>query len=271
MLAHLAKAAEGAGIESIWTTEHVLVPVGYESEYPYDPSGKMAQEDSAPHPDPLLPLAYAAAVTSTLKLATGVMILPQRHPAYVAKEVATLDVLSEGRVILGIGIGWLREEFEALGIPFEERAGRTREAVAAIRSLWAEGDEPFDGKYYKWRRVQSNPKPVQTGGVPIVIGGHTDLSAKRAARYCDGYFPGRDDTDGRLSELLGIMREECDRLGRDPKEIEVTAPIPGFDADSLHAAVEKGITRFMVPPPGLDKDSISKGLDEFHELVISKV
>jgi probable F420-dependent oxidoreductase len=271
MLAHLARTAEDTGIESIWTTEHVLVPVGYKSEYPYDPSGKMAQEDNAPHPDPLLPLAYAAAVTSKLKLATGVMILPQRHPAYVAKQVATLDVLSEGRMILGIGIGWLKEEFEALGIPFEERAGRTREAVAAIRSLWSEGDDPFEGRYYKWGRVQSNPKPVQPGGVPIVIGGHTDLSAKRAARYCDGYFPGRDDTEGRLTELLTIMREECDRLGRDPKEIEVTAPLPGFDPESLYAAQEKGVSRFMIPPPGLDADSISKGLDEFNEVVISKL
>ncbi len=271
MLAHLAKTAEDTGIESIWTTEHVLVPVGYKSEYPYDPSGKMTSADNDPHPDPLLPLAYAAAVTTKLKLATGVMILPQRHPAYVAKQMATLDVLSEGRAILGIGVGWLREEFEALDVPFDERAARTRESVAAIRHLWKEGDEPFEGKYYKWGRVQSNPKPVQPGGVPIVIGGHTDISAKRAARYADGYFPGRDDTEGRLSELLAIMREECDRLGRDASEIEITAPLPGFDPESLHAAAEKGVSRFMIPPPAFDKDGITKGFNEFHDLVIAKL
>src|SRR5437867_5806865 len=143
MLTHLATTAERVGIESIWTVEHVVIPVGYKSAYPYDPSGRIPAPENLPMPDPLLPLAYAAAVTRRLRLATGILILPQRHPIYVAKEIATLDVLSGGRAILGIGIGWLREEFEALGIPFEERAGRTREAVAAIRSLWRDTPEPF--------------------------------------------------------------------------------------------------------------------------------
>src|SRR2546429_697979 len=135
-LAHLARTAEEVGIESIWTVEHVVIPVGYQSKYPYDPSGKIPGPENVPIPDPILPLAFAAAVTKKLRLATGILILPQRHPIYVAKEVATLDVLSGGRAILGIGIGWLKEEFDALGIPFAERAGRTREAVRAIRSLW---------------------------------------------------------------------------------------------------------------------------------------
>src|SRR5439155_2400728 len=113
----LATTAERVGVESMWTVEHVVIPVGYASRYPYDPSGKIPAPEQMPIPDPLVWLAYAAAVTKTLRLATGILILPQRHPLYVAKEVATLDVLSHGRVILGIGVGWLAEEFEALGIP----------------------------------------------------------------------------------------------------------------------------------------------------------
>ena len=143
MLTHLAQTAERVGVESIWTVEHVVIPVGYQSTYPYNPSGKMPAPDQVPIPDPLVLLAYAAAVTKTLRLATGIVILPQRHPLYVAKEVATLDVLSHGRVIFGIGVGWLEEEFQALGVPFDERAARTAEAVRAIRSLWRDQVEPF--------------------------------------------------------------------------------------------------------------------------------
>src|SRR5215467_11800117 len=145
MLTHLATTAERVGIESLWAVEHVVIPVGYQSTYPYDPSGKMPAPEQMPLPDPLISLAYAAAVTKALRLATGILILPQRHPLYVAKEVATLDVLSHGRVILGIGVGWLEEEFQALGIPLEERAERTAEMVRAIRSLWKDEAEPFNG------------------------------------------------------------------------------------------------------------------------------
>ena len=131
-------------------------------------------------------------------------------------------MLSHGRVILGIGVGWLEEEFDALGIPFEERAARTAEAVRAMRSLWKDEAEPFDGKFYRWEQLESHPKPVQKPGVPIVVGGHTELAARRAARYGDGFFPGVAD-DEKLKWLLGIMRDECKKLGRDPTTIEITS------------------------------------------------
>src|SRR5262245_5492529 len=166
MLTHLATTAERCGVESMWTVEHVAIPVGYQSTYPYDPSGKIPAPDQMPMPDPLIALTYAAAVTKTLRLATGILILPQRHPIYVAKEIATLDVLSHGRVILGIGIGWLEEEFNALGIPFGERAARTAESVRALRSLWKDEAEAFSGKFYRWEKLEVHPKPVQKPGVP---------------------------------------------------------------------------------------------------------
>ncbi len=146
-LEHLARTAEETGIESIWTVEHVVVPTGYTSKYPYSSSGRMPGPENSPIPDPLLSLAYAAACTERLKLGTGILILPQRHPVYVAKELATLDVLSGGRALLGVGIGWLREEFETLGIPFGDRARRTEEAIQAIRTLWKPGAQPFKGRY----------------------------------------------------------------------------------------------------------------------------
>jgi probable F420-dependent oxidoreductase len=266
LLAHLATTAERVGIESIWAVEHVVIPVGYKSTYPYDPSGKIPAPEQLPIPDPLLSLTYAAAVTKKLRLGTGILILPQRHPIYVAKEVATLDVLSGGRAMLGIGIGWLEEEFQALGIPFAERAARTAESVRAMRSLWKDAPEPFEGKFFRWGKLESHPKPVQKPGVPIIVGGHTELAARRAARYGDGFFPGVAD-DEKLGWLLGILREECKKLGRDAGGIEVTSGRTVPDADSVKRLTDLGVSRFILPPPAFDPDGLTKGLEGYGDLI----
>jgi probable F420-dependent oxidoreductase len=269
-LTNLARTAEEAGIESLWTVEHVVIPVGYKSVYPYSPSGKIPGPENVPIPDPLVSLAFAAAVTKKIRLATGILILPQRHPLYVAKEMATLDVLSGGRAILGIGVGWLAEEFEALGIPFEERAARTSEAVRAIRSLWKPEPEPFAGKFYRWPPLESHPKPVQQPGVPIVVGGHTEIAAKRAARYGDGFFPGIAETD-KLTAILGTLRDECRRLGRRPEEVEITAGRGKLDLDGVRRMQDLGVSRIMMGPPAFDPDGIRQGLGELADKVISKL
>jgi probable F420-dependent oxidoreductase len=135
---NIAQAAEAGGFEALWTVEHVVVPSGYESKYPYDPSGKMAGGAEAfDLPDPLIWLAYVAAATERIRLATGILILPQRNVVITAKEIATLDHLSGGRVTLGVGAGWLAEEFAALGVPFEDRGKRLDEYIDTLRELWA--------------------------------------------------------------------------------------------------------------------------------------
>ncbi len=266
LLTHLAQTAERVGVESLWTVEHVVIPLGYASTYPYDPSGKIPAPEQLPIPDPFVALAYAAAVTKTIRLATGIVILPQRHPLYVAKEVATVDVLSHGRMILGIGVGWLAEEFQALGIPFAERGARTAEAVRALRSLWKDEAEPFEGKFYRWPKVESHPKPVQKPGVPIVVGGHTELAARRAARYGDGFFPGVAD-EAKLTWLLGIMREECGKIGRDPATIEITSGRGAPTGDSVKALRDLGVARFVLPPPAYDPDGLTRGLEQLGDLI----
>ncbi|MFT4569710.1 MAG: putative F420-dependent oxidoreductase [Hyphomicrobiaceae bacterium] len=268
-LANLGIRAEEAGFESLWTVEHVLVPVGYTAEYPYSSDGKMPGTEENPIPDPVLPLAFLAAVTKTLRLATGVMILPQRHPAYVAKEIATLDVLSKGRAIFGVGVGWLHEEFAALGVSFDDRGSRTKESVEAIRSLWSPGAQSFEGKFFNWGPVESNPKPVQAGGVPIVVGGHTVLAAKRAARYGNGFFPARANAK-QLKELLEAMHAECKRLDRDPSEIEITTALPGLDFDRIKELADMGVSRFVIGPPGKDEKSVMDGLAQFGDGIIAK-
>src|SRR5262249_5396664 len=269
-LSHLARTAEATGFESIWTVEHVVVPVDYKSAYPYSPSGKMPAPDNIPIPDPILPLAYAAAVTKTLRLGTGVVILPQRHPAHVAKEMATLDLLSGGRAMLGIGSGWLQEEFAVVGVPFHERGARTNEAIRAIRSLWKDSHEGFDGKFFKWGRVESNPKPVQRPGVPIIVGGHADAAARRAARYGDGFFPARGELDT-LKHALAVLREECGKIGRRPEDIEITTGTMVADLDTVRRYQDLGVARLVGPPPGFDQEAITKGLTEFADRVIAKL
>ncbi|MDJ0866290.1 MAG: LLM class F420-dependent oxidoreductase [Myxococcota bacterium] len=267
---HLAQVAEQVGIESLWTVEHVVVPAGYQAQYPYSADGKMPGPEHSPIPDPLIWLAYVAGNTQKIKLATGILILPQRHPAYVAKEVATLDLLSGGRMLLGIGIGWLEEEFAALGIPFDERVGRTEEACAALRSLWKPGAEPFQGDYYRWEALESNPKPAQPGGVPIVVGGHVLGAARRAARVGDGFFPLKTE-GGRLAQLLDAMADECAKVGRDPAQIEVTTSFPGPDLDAIRRLEDQGVSRLVMGPPAFDRDGLRKGLEGFANGVMAKL
>lgn len=264
-LVHLAQTAESVGVESLWTVEHVIVPKGYESKYPYSHDGKMPGTEDSPIPDPYVWMSYAAAVTKTINLASGIIILPQRHPFYVAKEAATLDQLSGGRHILGIGVGWLQEEFDALKVPFEKRGAITDESIQALRDLWSKGTSKHDGDYYKWGAVESNPKPVN-GRVPIVIGGHTKAAARRAARLGDGFFPARADT---LETCLAELKAECDAIGRDPGEIEITtgsAPTP----DEVKRLEDMGVSRFVVPPPGFTPDQVSAGLEKLGNELISK-
>ena len=174
-----ARAAEGCGFDSLWTFEHVVYPDEYASPYPGSPDGRLPMPPSTPIPDPLIWLSYIASATTTLRLATGIVILPQRNPLILAKELATLDRLSGGRLLFGIGVGWLKEEFEALGIPWEERGARADDYVAALRALWAGDGASFDGRFVSFSRVSSNPKPAQPS-IPIVVGsfGHVGTSER---------------------------------------------------------------------------------------------
>ena len=265
----LVRSADEVGIESLWTVEHVVVPVGYGSQYPYSKDGRMPGGEKAPIPDPIVSLAYAAAISKRVRLATGIVILPQRHPAYVAKEFASLDLLSRGRAILGIGIGWLAEEFSVIGVPFAERAARTEESVRAIRSLWSDDPKPFDGRFYRWNAVESYPKPVQKPGVPIVVGGHVEGAARRAARIGDGFFPAKGELAD-LAKLFDAMRDECRKLGRKPESIELTTLGLNLDPDTVKRFEDLGVSRLVIGPPAFDAEGLRRGLTAFAERFIAK-
>lgn len=234
----LGTLAETAGFESLWTVEHVVFPQEYTSSYPYARGGKMPMRASTPMPDPLVWLTWVGAHTTRMRLATGILILPERNPVVLAKEVATLDAMCGGRVELGIGVGWLREEFDALGVPWEDRGARTDEHVEVLRALWASDDVAFSGRYTSFTGVSSNPKPVQRP-VPITVGGHTEVAARRAGRLGDGFFPAKGSLP-RLAELFALARATAREHGRDPEAIEMSASHPSFAGDDL-GAIREGV------------------------------
>ena len=198
------------------------------------------------------------------------MILPQRHPLYVAKELATLDVLSNGRVVFGIGSGWLKEEFDSLGLDFHQRGARTDEAIKSLRALWSPAPaSSFHGKHFNFGPVKCFPKPVQKGGVPIVVGGHSPAAARRAGRYGDGFFPAIGEPD-KLKELFAIVSAEARKAGRDPGQIELSC-MGRAKADSLKALEDIGISRVVVPPPAFDAEGITRGLEKIANEVIAKL
>jgi probable F420-dependent oxidoreductase len=247
--AEFAVAAEQAGFESLWTVEHVVVPAGYESTYPYDPSGKMPGGEKSPIPDPLIWLSYLAAVTSTINLATGILILPQRNPVVLAKELATLDRMSDGRMHLGVGVGWLEEEFDAIGVPFAERGRRTDDSMTAMRALWTGEPASHHSDFVDFTDCILRPRPTQDS-IPIHVGGHTDAAARRAGRLGDGFFPGKG-SHAELARLFDVVRATATEHGRDPGAIEFSTggngAIGSGALDEVAALADIGTTRVILP------------------------
>ena len=238
----MAQAAEEAGFESIWTVDHVVVPKGYKSTYPYAASGRMGDgNEDMQYPDPLIYMAYLASVTKTIRLATGILIIPQRNPVVAAKQIATLDQLSGGRIDLGIGVGWLEEEFNAIGVPFEGRGKRTDEHIAAMRALWANDFAEYHGDFVDFDPIFCRPQPLN-GTIPIIVGGHSKAAARRAGRIGDGFFPAR----GTPHDLFDIVKTTATENGRDPEDIEFTVSVPE-DLNEIPELAKIGVKRILIP------------------------
>ncbi len=245
----IAKVAEEVGFESVWGGEHVIFPSTIESAYPYTSDGKVPATPETPIPDPLIWLAYVAAAAPTLRLGTCILILPQRNPLILAKELATLDHLSGGRVELGIGVGWMKEEFDALGVPWERRGRRNDEYVEALRTIWSGSHVEYHGEFVDFDPLTCTPQPAQGSNIPILVGGDTPVAIRRAARLADGYFPGEGDAE-RLGELITAVREECKAQDRDPESVEINAMFGAHmqnPAAGLETFEKLGVGRVMVP------------------------
>ena len=261
-----AQAMEGAGFESVWTVEHAVIPTRIQSRYPETSNGELPFAPTVAIPDPLVWLAYVAAAAPNLALGTAVLVLPQRNPLTTAKECATLDELTGGRVILGVGIGWLREEFEALGVPFEQRGRRTDEAVAVMRGLWQHDPFGFEGSCFSFPPVHAAPKPPRST-IPIHIGGYSARAAERAGRIGDGFFPGTGDPEA-LAELVTVARRAAEVAGRDPDALEVTAR-GSADQDHLRALANAGAHRVVISARTLDPERFASEIRRLGEQVVA--
>lgn len=253
--------AERLGFATLWAPEHVVLIEGYKSRYPYAPSGEVMGRLDSPLLDPWVGLGYAAAFTRRVRLATGVCLVPEHNPLALAKAIATVDHLSGGRVVVGIGIGWLEEEFKAMGIPWERRAQRTRDYVAAMRRLWGDEVSAFSGEFATFSNVRSFPKPVAGGKLPVVVGGNTMPALRRAAEYGDGWF-GLNLTADQTAERLGKLRGLLTAQGRKLEDLEIIIgpashqPTP----DDFRKYHELGVKELVLPPfgPRSDADMIKR-------------
>lgn len=253
-MAEFARHLEACGFESIVMAEHTVLVTEYSSVYPYDPSGRVEVAPDCPVPDPLEMLAFLAGQTTTLGLATGVLVLPNHHPVMLAKRAATVDVLSGGRLRLCVGVGWLREEIEACGAEFDSRGRRADEQIEVLRALWADNPQgvTHHRDFYDFDHAMTYPKPVAAAGVPIHIGGHSRLAARRAGRLGDGFQP-LGVGGGELATLVEVMRLAAEDAGRDPESLELSLGhlVTKVDADRAGRLAEAGADRLVLGMPPL--------------------
>ncbi|HET6417933.1 MAG TPA: LLM class F420-dependent oxidoreductase [Polyangiales bacterium] len=263
----VAQHAEAAGIESLWTFEHVVVPTYYESKYPYDRSGKMPAAPETWFIDPLISLAYVAAATKTIRLGTGVNIFPQANPMLFAKQTASLDALSGGRLTLGLGIGWLAEEYEAMGTPFERRGARFDDYLEAVKKVWSGEVVEHESEFLSWHGFKSYPTPAQKPHPPILIGGTTTKTLQRVVRSAQGWYAPSDSTR-ELSEKIEELKKMAAQAGRPFESIDVTTNWRiAKHPDLLPELEELGIGRAIVLLGATGESDPRKAID----LIASKV
>ncbi|HEY7491898.1 MAG TPA: LLM class F420-dependent oxidoreductase [Candidatus Tectomicrobia bacterium] len=253
--ARLARAAEAAGFESLWVADHVVLPDPPLPQRPMAPDMRLLE--------PVVMLTFYAALTTHIRLATGVIVLPQRHPLVLAKQLATLDVLSNGRLMFGLGVGWCEPEFRALGVPFKQRGRLGDEYLAAMRAIWTQAKPAYEGRYVAFAGVQARPQPLQRPTPPIIIGGRTPAAFRRAVEYGHGWYGFGLDIEQTVQDIKAL-REAEQRFQRPPDlgRLEISITPPGYEIDP--ATVERyaaiGVDRLVLrPQPTLD----SAGLEQF--------
>jgi probable F420-dependent oxidoreductase len=256
-LREVVQKAEALGYESVWIPEHLAVPVNMTTPYPYSANGEFPGGAMVALHDPFVALSFIASCTERIKLGTAVFVLPLRNPIATAKAVASLDVLSNGRLLLGVGIGWLKEEFEVVGMPFDDRAARTREAIRMMKHLWTDDLPEFSGRFHQFPPLGFNPKPVQKPHPPILFGGETEAALKRAAALGDGWIGVQHDPAS-VAEKVRMLKRLVKEAGRDFSRFEITVgPKPGLkvDLDVVERFTAAGVHRLIVFAPGFVKRS----------------
>ena len=242
----MAKKAEELGFESFWCAEHPFIPVRSASRFPGSADG-VIPESYAHFIDPFVALARASGATTRIKLGTGIVLVPERHPLLLAKEISTLDLFSGGRFMFGIGAGWLREETEIMGGDFDHRWTQTRESILAMKELWTKTEAEFHGRYYNFPPVKSYPKPAQKPHPPVILGGHAKTVLERVVAWGNGWLPNRITPEG-LRESRATLDRLAKDAGRDPSTISISVYGQVPDRDLVRKFLDAGATRVVVRP-----------------------
>ena len=250
----VARVAESTGFSTLWSGEHVVLVDRPDSPYPYAPDGQIAVPSDADWLDPLMTLAFVAALTSRIRIGTGILLLPQHNPVLVAKQAASLDVLSKGRFVLGIGIGWSSEEFAALGIPFRDRARRNHDYVEAIRNLWHSDYSSYEGEFVRFHEVRCYPKPYRSRRIPVILGGNSDAALERVAAYGDGWYGFNLPID-EVSDRIELLTAYCEQTGRARTSTQIAVSLRDGSPEDIATLNELGVDELVVvgsPPESPD-------------------
>lgn len=265
-ISRVATHAEDLGYDSLWVSDHIVFPARLNSTYPYSPDGKLPLDPANPLLEPLTVLSYAAAVTSSIKIGTSVLIVPYRDPIITAKMVASLDVLSGGRFIFGVGIGWLEEEFRALRLDVKNRVPQTREAISAMKACWMEEEPEFHGKFYDFSGIKVSPKPRQRPYPPIWFGGNTLPALRRAVEIGSGWHAVWV-TPEEVADSADVLRKLCEEMGKPFEEFDITVNVNGkvpLTLENVKKYEDAGVSMMFVPRSfQADVDAIIEGLDTF--------
>jgi probable F420-dependent oxidoreductase len=265
----LGAAVEERGFASLWAPEHVVLFDEYASKYPYTQDGKIGGAPDMGPLEPFVALSFLASATKRIRLGTGVLLVPQRNPVYTAKSVASLDWLSGGRVDLGVGVGWLREEFAALGVPWARRGDRTRSYVNVLRTLWRDDVSQYEDEFYQLPPCRQFPKPVQKPNPPILFGGESDAALARVAEVGDGWY-GFDLTPQAARERLAQLNGRLAAAGRKRSELRIFAT-PNWreplGPDTLARFAEAGVDQLIPSIAARSQDDLLRKLDRVAPLV----
>ena len=263
----MAKKAEELGFESFLCAEHPFIPVNSASRFPGSPDG-VIPESYSHFVDPFVALARASGTTTSIKLGTGIVLVPERNPLLLAKEISTLDLFSGGRFLFGIGAGWLREETEIMGGDFDHRWTQTRESILAMKELWTKPAAEFHGKYYNFPPVRSFPKPAQKPHPPVLLGGGAKNVLQRVVAWGDGWLPNRITPDELRASRVTLDRMAKD-AGRDPSKLTISVHGQPADRDLIRRLLDAGATRVIVRPPVAKTETeMGAGLSQIADAVL---
>jgi probable F420-dependent oxidoreductase len=266
MIKDVAQRAEAIGVDSLWMGEHVVLFDRTEHPYPGSKDGKLPVPDGGGLLDPVATFGFLAGVTETLRLGTGVALISQREPLYTAKELATLDWLTRGRIDFGVGVGWCKEEVLASGHSWPDRGARANEFLEVVTRLWTQPNASFHGEHYQLEPCHLDPKPMQQPHVPIYVGGHSAPALRRAARYGQGWY-GFQLMPEQTEPILDALRSELHAAGRDAGDLVIAVTPTRVDPDVVAEFAALGVSRLVLHLGSQRPDAVDARLDEVAELI----